>query len=157
MIGRCTPRSTGVASGRRTAPRHLAHEQPEDDTMFRSMRHARPLFALAAVLLCGTTGLRAELKLASPFRDHMVLQQQTQIRVWGWADPETQVTVAFGDRQASTTSGKDGRWMIHLDALPASAEPRTLVVETPNERQAVEDVLVGEVWLCSGQSNMAMT
>ena len=114
---------------------------------------------LAALLLAPLAALHAtDLHLGSPFADHMVLQREKPIAVWGWADAGESVTVAFDGQTKSATADSEGKWSLKLDALPASAESRTLVV-TGNEGHQVEvkDVLVGEVWLGSGQSNMAMT
>ena len=87
----------------------------------------------------------------------MVLQREKAIAVWGWADAGEAVTVTFAGQVKSATAGADGKWSLKLDALPASAEPRSLVVTGKDgHRIEVQDVLVGEVWLGSGQSNMAM-
>jgi sialate O-acetylesterase len=82
------------------------------------------------------------------------------VPVWGWAAPREQVTVEFAGQKKSTTADADGHWSVKLAAMPASAEPRTLSIRaetnwlaTPNILQ-LTNVLVGEVWLCSGQSNM---
>ncbi len=100
----------------------------------------------------------ADLKLAAVFSDHMVLQRELPIAVWGWADPGESVTVSFAGKSGTGTAGKNGKWTIQLDPLPASAEPRTLVAMGKDGRKVeVRDVVVGEVWLCAGQSNMAMT
>jgi sialate O-acetylesterase len=87
----------------------------------------------------------------------MVLQREKPVAVWGWADVGEAVTVAFADQSKTATADAEGKWLLRLDALPASAEPRSLVVTGKAERRLeVKDVLVGEVWLGSGQSNMAM-
>ncbi|MDH4475654.1 MAG: sialate O-acetylesterase, partial [Verrucomicrobiaceae bacterium] len=100
----------------------------------------------------------ADFRLASALSDHMVLQREKPIAVWGWADAGETVTVAFGGQSKSAVAGADGKWSLKLDALAASAESRTLVVTGKDGHKVeVKDVLVGEVWLGSGQSNMAMT
>jgi sialate O-acetylesterase len=81
------------------------------------------------------------------------LQQGKPVPVWGWADPGAKVTVEFAGQKKTATAGVDGKWMVKLDPLPASAEPRELKIGGI----VIRDVLVGEVWLGSGQSNMAMT
>jgi sialate O-acetylesterase len=87
----------------------------------------------------------------------MVLQREKPVAVWGWADAGEAVTVAFAGQSKTVTADAEGKWSLRLDALPASAEPRSLVVTGKAERRLeVKDVLVGEVWLGSGQSNMAM-
>jgi sialate O-acetylesterase len=80
------------------------------------------------------------------------------VAIWGWADAGEAVTVSFAGQSKTATAGADGKWMLKLDALAASAEPRTLTVTGKDgHKLEVQDVLVGEVWLGSGQSNMAMT
>jgi sialate O-acetylesterase len=96
---------------------------------------------------------RADVSLAPLFADHAVLQRDKPIPVWGHADAGEPITVTFHGHTISTTAASDGRWIVYLDALPASTEPADLVV-TGKNKIAVHDVLVGEVWLCSGQSNM---
>ena len=117
------------------------------------------LFLWLAVLTVGNSFLRAgEFRLGSPLADHMVLQREKPVAVWGWADVGEPVTVSFAGQSKSVTAGLDGRWLLRLDAMPASAESRTLVVTGKDAHKVeVNDVLVGEVWLGSGQSNMAMT
>jgi len=114
---------------------------------------------LAAVWLAiaGAAGA-AKLELASPFSDHMVLQREMAVPVWGWADPGEKIAVEFAGQSKTATAGADGTWRVKLDPMSASAEPRTLVVRSaaPARKIEIADVLVGEVWLGSGQSNMAM-
>ena len=92
----------------------------------------------------------AELKPASIFRDHMVLQRDLTVAIWGTASPGDSVAVEFAGQKQTATAGADGKWIVTLQPLPASAEPRELKVGG----LVIHDVLVGEVWLCSGQSNM---
>ena len=96
---------------------------------------------------------RADVTLAPLFQDHAVLQRDQALPVWGRAEPGEHVTVVFHDQSIGTTATKDGRWMVYLAAVPASAEPAELVVTGKNV-VTVKDILVGEVWLASGQSNM---
>ena len=108
---------------------------------------------IAALLLAGVMG-RAEVSLAPPFQDHAVLQCGKPVPVWGRASPGEKVSVSFGaGATGQATAGRDGRWQVTLPPLIASAQPAELVVEGSN-RIVVHDVLVGEVWLCSGQSNI---
>ena len=92
------------------------------------------------------------------FCDHLVLQRDKPVPVWGWSQPGAKVTVSFAGQKKTATVGPDGKWMIKLKAMPASAEPRTLSVSNAatHEVATATDVLVGDVWLCSGQSNMEM-
>jgi len=126
--------------------------------MIRSFGRRVAAWTLVAVALTSLT-LRnvalADVTLPAVFSDHMVLQRDVPIPVWGWADPGEQVRVTLGERQATATTGADGKWSLTLGQC-AHGEPLTLVAEGKNTVR-VEDILVGEVWLCSGQSNMAMS
>lgn len=98
--------------------------------------------------------LTAALELNSLFTDHMVLQRDMPVPVWGKADPGSRVSVTFLDQKKRTIADEDGRWMLELDALSASFEPHVMHVSAPGESIHISDILVGEVWICSGQSNM---
>ena len=93
--------------------------------------------------------LLAVLTLGTPFKDKLVLQRDMPVPVWGWAEPGEKVTVSFAGHTVSGTAGKDGKWMVRLPKLKACAENRVMKVNDVT----VKDVLVGEVWFCSGQSN----
>jgi sialate O-acetylesterase len=110
----------------------------------------RRLASLSCAALL-TAPLRADVRLPGLFSDHMVVQQGIEVPVWGWADDGEHVSVRFGD-QVRTTTARDGRWLVRLKKLKAGG-PHTLIVEGQN-RITLTDVLVGEVWVCSGQSNM---
>ena len=103
--------------------------------------------------LLGVCQLRAELKLPAIIGDHMVLQQNQTDHIWGWDSPGTKITVAFAGQTYSTTAGADGKWIVKLAPLPANATPQTLTITGSTTRE-IQDVLIGEVWVCSGQSNM---
>jgi sialate O-acetylesterase len=98
---------------------------------------------------------RADIVLAPLFRDGVVLQRDKPVPVWGAADPGEKITVTFAGKTASATADADGKWRVDIAPLPASAEPRILVARG-NNTLSVTDVLVGEVWLASGQSNMEL-
>jgi len=95
-----------------------------------------------------------EVRLPSVFSDHMVLQRQAKVRIWGWAGAGEAVTVTFRNQKATAQAGKDGTWSVVLPPL-VTGGPDELVIAGKN-RIALKDVLVGEVWVGSGQSNMAM-
>lgn len=98
-----------------------------------------------------------ELTLASPFTDHAVLQRQQVVPVWGSAKPGEKVTVEFTTQKKSSIADSDGIWRVDLDPLKASFKPQKLKVSSFGASSIeLEDVLVGEVWICSGQSNMQM-
>lgn len=109
------------------------------------------LSCLSLVWLAATNA-SAEVKLPAIFTDHMVLQQGQANPVWGWAEAGERVTVSVGDQSHSATADGEGRWQVKLDSL-AVGGPYTITVKGKNEIK-LEDVLVGEVWVCSGQSNM---
>lgn len=111
----------------------------------------RPL--LFASLLASSAALLADVRPASLFQDHAVLQRDKPVPVWGAADAGENVTVTFAGQTKTATAGADGRWSVTLDPLPASAEPATLTIAGKNT-VTLSDVVVGEVWLASGQSNM---
>ncbi len=113
------------------------------------MKNLPRLFLLAFL----ATTLRADVSLAPLFTDRAVLQRDKPLPVWGLADTGEHVQVTFRDQSRGTTTGADGRWIVFLDALPANIEGADLVVAGKNTL-TIHDVLVGEVWLCSGQSNM---
>jgi len=100
--------------------------------------------------------MSAEVRLPSAIGSHMVLQRDMPVRVWGWAEPGEAVTVSFAGASASARADAEGAWSAMLPAQGASAEGRTLTVAGANTIE-LTDVLVGEVWLASGQSNMAWT
>jgi sialate O-acetylesterase len=110
------------------------------------------LAPLLAGLSLGATAF-ADVTPAPLFRDGAVLQRDQPLPVWGLADPGENVSVAFAGQTASTTAGADGRWSVTLKALEASSASRDLTIKGRNT-VVVRDVLVGEVWLASGQSNM---
>jgi sialate O-acetylesterase len=114
------------------------------------MKKSTCLVSISLALVCVA---RAELKLPAIIGDHMVLQQKQANPIWGWDTPGTTVTVTFAEQSQTAKAGTDGKWSVKLAALPADATPRTLKVAGSTTRE-VKDVLVGEVWMCSGQSNM---
>ena len=121
--------------------------------MIRSTSRFLAAGTLCAFLFVAST-VSGEVKLAGIFTDHMVLQRDAKLPIWGWGANGEKVTVTIADQthQATTTQG---RWQVELEPLAAGG-PHELTVSGAN-KLAIKDILVGEVWLCSGQSNMAMT
>lgn len=103
--------------------------------------------------LAGHSAALADVKLPAIFGDHMVLQQDLPVPVWGTAGPGEAVTVTLGAQSAKATAGADGKWSVKLAALSAGAPAGTMTVAGKNT-VTFNDVLIGEVWVCSGQSNM---
>jgi len=115
----------------------------------------RQLFCALLVAFSALTS-RAEVRLHNLFTDHMVLQQGTTVPIWGWADEGEKVTVEFGDQKASTTC-KGGKWIVRLKNLKPGAPGTLKVSSTLGDKHSLvqlNDVVVGEVWIASGQSNM---
>lgn len=110
----------------------------------------------AAMTAAMAWGASAAVRPAAVFGPHMVLQQGMPVPVWGRAEPGETVEVSFGGCRRSVRADAAGRWTAKLDAMPASGEPRVLEIRgaAPAAPVRFEDVVVGEVWLCSGQSNM---
>jgi sialate O-acetylesterase len=108
---------------------------------------------LSSLFFALILSVQAEVKLPAIFADHMVLQRQMPVTVWGWAAPGEKVSVDFSGKHAETTADPTGSWKTELPAMEASVVGQPLSVKGSNTL-TVNDVLVGEVWLCSGQSNM---
>jgi sialate O-acetylesterase len=108
-----------------------------------------------AVFAVGSTPLAAAVRLPNVLGDQMVLQRDKPVKIWGWAAPGEPVTVTLAGREAKTAASADGRWEVSLPAFASSAAPLELVVRgASGPPVTVKDILVGEVWVASGQSNM---
>ncbi|MCA9258425.1 MAG: carboxypeptidase regulatory-like domain-containing protein, partial [Planctomycetales bacterium] len=111
----------------------------------------KKLIVLSLMLLMHAS-CQAELKLPNIFGNHMVVQQKAPIKVWGLTVPGQKVTAELGGQSASTTADAEGKFVLAIPELTAGG-PHTLTI-TADETKTFQDVLVGEVWICSGQSNM---
>lgn len=111
--------------------------------------------AFLLLLLAAAPQAPSVLKLPSLFSDHMVLQRDQPVPVWGEAAPDEEVTVTFGKASARTTADAAGKWKVALEKSAANVEPQTLTVAGRTTIRFT-DVVVGDVWLCSGQSNMGL-
>lgn len=131
-------------------------------TPLLSGRSRSPMPALPAALrlalacLAFASAAKADVVLPSIISDGMVLQRGVPAPVWGWADPGEEVTVEFAGQTKKAMPNRDRKWMVELDPLEASATPRGMTITGKNKIQ-LENILVGEVWLASGQSNMEWT
>lgn len=114
---------------------------------------SRRLFACLLTLASACAPLVAEVKLASVFSDHAVLQRDAAVPVWGTARRGEKITVTFRGQTLATKADRDGRWRVDLAPMPSQPYPADLVVDGSNTI-TLRDILVGDVWLCSGQSNM---
>ena len=111
---------------------------------------------LAALLGVASRSVAAEFRFAHIFADHVVLQCDRPVPIWGWADKDQVVTVEFAARTTTATADENGAWGVTLPPLPASSRGGELRVTSGDRSAVLHDVVVGEVWHASGQSNMAM-
>ena len=100
-----------------------------------------------------TSPMFADVRLPNVISSHMVLQQEKPVHIWGWAEPGEQVEVSFAGQTKKTKADASGKWLVALDPLKANKTPATMNITGKNTIK-LDDLLVGEVWVCSGQSNM---
>jgi sialate O-acetylesterase len=110
---------------------------------------------LFSCLLFFYSVLQAQLKPAGIFANHAVMQQGIPIPVWGKALPKAPVTISFAGNTIQTTADEAGRWKVNFPAMKADGNAYDMVIKSQNEQIVLKDILLGEVWLASGQSNMA--
>lgn len=120
---------------------------------FLEMKIARRIALIGLVVLFASLAV-ANVKLPAVFGDNMVLQQQSEVTIWGWADPgeEVAVTSCWG-ASAKTTTGNDGKWSVKIKTPKTGDGPHELTIKG-NYTITLKNILIGEVWVCSGQSNM---
>lgn len=97
--------------------------------------------------------LFSQIRLPKLINDHMVLQRDQKIMLWGWAAPKEKLTISLGGKEYSARADKAGRWSVELPPMPAGG-PLSLLIKGKKESKVISDILVGDVWVCSGQSNM---
>ncbi|MBT3198580.1 MAG: hypothetical protein HN350_01570 [Phycisphaerales bacterium] len=122
------------------------------------------IFAFAAAMLLnvfaasGATQApspKPAIKLGTPFVDNAILQRQMKVPVWGWSKPGVKIGVQFAGQSKSAVAGENGKWMLKLDELKANAKPAEMIIsDNAGKKVVLKNILVGEVWLASGQSNM---
>jgi sialate O-acetylesterase len=121
--------------------------------MKRTIKKSRhDVLSVLSIILAASCSLNAQVKVASIFSDHMVIQRNQPVHIWGWAEHSEQGTVTFRGAQRHFVSDSLGRWTVYLPGGSAGG-PFDLVIQATN-RVEIRDVLVGDVWLASGQSNM---
>jgi len=116
-------------------------------------RNHDTLLSVPIAFLCLVATAQADVSPASIFGDSMVLQRELPVPVWGRAEPGEAVTVSFAGQSQAAETDQDGKWMVKLKPLTASDKPATMTIAGKNQI-TLKDILVGEVWICSGQSNM---
>lgn len=117
------------------------------------MKRLSFLIVVLNIFLSVSYTLQAEIRMPLIFSDHMVLQREKPIKVWGWADHNELVKVQFNDKLYETKTDKTGRWELYLEALPLGG-PYNMQVKGESNELNFNDILMGDVWVCSGQSNM---
>jgi len=108
--------------------------------------------AVFCLAVSGQADVRA-VKLVSPLTDNMVLQRDVDVPIWGTAPPKERITVSFNEQNKQTTSDETGKWNVVLSPMKAGG-PHKMIVEGKASKVTLENVLIGEVWICTGQSNM---
>jgi sialate O-acetylesterase len=112
------------------------------------------MMGVVAVTSLAVTEAEAKLELPRVFGEGMVVQRDRPVSVWGWGDPGDSITVGFNGQTKTTLVGGDGKWLLALDPMRANAKPQALTVKGKQDALTFQNVLIGDVWLCSGQSNM---
>ncbi len=131
------------------APKKPWYEPPKNKPMKFRFTTAVGLCLLSLLL---STAVHAQLRLPKLISDGMVLQRDAPLKVWGWAGTGEKITVRLKNKTYKTTTGADGKWQVTLPATPAGG-PFTMEI-AGKSRLTVKDILIGDVWFCSGQSNM---
>jgi len=109
------------------------------------------IFVFSFFISVTTSG---EVRLPKLISDGMVLQRNAEVKVWGWATPGEKVTINFNDKKYKTTTGKCGKWVVNLSKIKAGG-PYNMEINASN-KTIIKDILIGDVWVCSGQSNMVL-
>ncbi len=117
------------------------------------MHRSKTIVLVIVLAMCSATA-GADLQIAKVFTDHMVLQREIPVAVWGHADPNATVTVSIDDKKEVAKANQHGKWHVDLPAMKGDGEAHTLSVIAGDEKIELSDVLLGEVWICGGQSNM---
>jgi len=120
----------------------------------KSLCASAPLREFFVFLWLSGMGLHADVSMPPIFGDHMVLQQGVTLPVWGLASPDEHVSLSIGNLSEETVADHSGKWRINLRPLPSSSEPLVMVING-NNRLELHDVIVGDVWVCAGEANMA--
>lgn len=111
-------------------------------------------FSLLLAFLFLSVSLYAQITLPIVLSDHMVLQQGKKVNIWGKAQPHEVVTIRFQKQAKRITADQSGDWAVKLDELVATYQPQTLTIQSRSDKKVLNDILIGEVWLASGQSNL---
>src|SRR3954464_15005227 len=107
---------------------------------------------LAVFVNCFFIAAKSEVRLPRLIRDSMVLQRDAKVKIWGWASNGEKIAIRFAGKKYKTTAGADGKWLVTLSPMKAGG-PYTMDIDAGNHI-SLKDILIGDVWICSGQSNM---
>lgn len=117
------------------------------------MRKIVTLFILCVSVAIGC----AQIRLPKVIGHNMILQQNKPVAIWGYSEPSAPVRVSFGKQVLKTTADDNGKWIVSLKPMKASKDPQKMIIRSAGSKVVLENILVGEVWLASGQSNMQYT
>jgi len=124
------------------------------DRYANKLKFKKILILTAVFFFLVSTYIHSEIKLSSLFTDNMVLQQGINMPIWGKAAPGEKVSVVLGEKQVSTSANRFGNWKVHLPPMQAGG-PYIIEIKGTNNIK-IMNVKIGEVWICSGQSNMVI-
>src|SRR6185436_17004621 len=116
------------------------------------MRYKKINVLFVLLLLLNMESIRAQVRLPRLVRDSMILQRDSKINIWGWAAKNEKITIKFNNKTYKTSANTDGNWLIQLQPMKAGG-PYTMDISASN-KISLKDILIGDVWFCSGQSNM---
>jgi sialate O-acetylesterase len=117
-------------------------------------RHRLGSVVLAGISVLGSSNASASVRMPAIFGDHMVLQEKSKLPIWGWASHEEKITVIFKGQKQTTIAEADGTWRVDLDPVDPTSDAGILTITGRDSTLSFTDVLVGDVWIASGQSNM---
>ena len=116
------------------------------------MNHKKINPLLPLLLLLNLESINAQVRLPRLVRDSMILQRDTKINIWGWAAKNEKINIKFNKKSYKTTTGSDGKWLIQLPPMKAGG-PFAMDI-SGSSKISLKEILIGDVWICSGQSNM---
>ena len=112
------------------------------------------LVSCIMIILFNSFSAGATVSLPQLLSNHMVLQRDMDFKIWGWASPGEKISIHFNSKKVNAVTGPDGKWLVSFPAMTAGG-PYTMHIQGENEIM-LNDILIGDVWFCSGQSNMVL-
>lgn len=137
---------------------NVLHIPNYNDYFCKKIKSMNTKIIFLSILISFQLLLNAEIKVASALGDNMVMQRNTEVKIWGKANPKEKITVtaSWNKSIATTMSNQNGEWLVKVKTTEAGG-PYSITISTVKEKVTLKNILLGEVWLCSGQSNMEMT